>query len=97
MQTNHSSGSQQTAPGGTAAQANNYGVPHAFLWANTVISCLALAISICGLIMFGILYREQEREARVAGQAVDDMRASLIARGINPNNHDITDAGDNKP
>jgi 3-hydroxyacyl-CoA dehydrogenase len=42
-------------------------------------------------------YRELSREVRLNTQATDDMRASLIARGINPNNHDVTDVGGAKP
>jgi hypothetical protein len=42
-------------------------------------------------------YRELATKVALNTNATDDMRASLIARGINPNNHDITDAGGNKP
>jgi hypothetical protein len=83
--------------GGNAASANNYGVPSAFLWVNTAISCLALAFAVVGLVVFGIFYRELEREVRIYGQKQDDMRASMIARDINPNNHDVQDVGGKKP
>lgn len=42
-------------------------------------------------------YRELAQKVALNTNATDDMRASLIARGINPNNHDITDVGGNKP
>jgi hypothetical protein len=42
-------------------------------------------------------YRELATKVALNTNATDDMRASLIARGINPNNHDITDVGGNKP
>jgi hypothetical protein len=42
-------------------------------------------------------YRELATKVALNTNATDDMRASLIARGINPNNHDITDVGGTKP
>lgn len=42
-------------------------------------------------------YRELATKVSINTNSTDDMRASLIARGINPNNHDITDVGGNKP
>lgn len=42
-------------------------------------------------------YRELATKVALNTNATDDMRASLIARGINPNNHDITDVGEAKP
>jgi uncharacterized protein HemX len=42
-------------------------------------------------------YRELATKIALNTNATDDMRASLIARGINPNNHDITDVGGTKP
>ena len=42
-------------------------------------------------------YRELAQKVALNTNATDDMRASLIARGINPNNHDITDVGGTKP
>ncbi len=42
-------------------------------------------------------YRELATKVAINTNSTDDMRASLIARGINPNNHDITDVGGNKP
>lgn len=42
-------------------------------------------------------YRELATKVALNTNATDDMRASLIARGINPNNHDITDVGGAKP
>jgi uncharacterized membrane protein YhiD involved in acid resistance len=42
-------------------------------------------------------YRELATKVALNTNATDDMRASLIARGINPNNHDVTDPGGNKP
>lgn len=42
-------------------------------------------------------YRELATKVALNTNATDDMRASLIARGINPNNHDITDVGGPKP
>lgn len=42
-------------------------------------------------------YRELATKVALNTNATDDMRASLIARGINPNNHDVTDVGGTKP
>lgn len=42
-------------------------------------------------------YRELATKVAINTNSTDDMRASLIARGINPNNHDITDVGGLKP
>lgn len=42
-------------------------------------------------------YRELSTKVALNTNATDDMRASLIARGINPNNHDVTDVGGIKP
>lgn len=87
MQTNDSPSSQSLAPGATGAQANNYGVPAAFLWANTLLSCLALCMAVVGLIIFGIFYRELERETRVLQIKVDGMHAGMVAANLNPNPH----------
>ena len=57
----------------------------------------AFGVAIMTLVITQTSYRELERETRLNTQATDDMRASLIARGINPNNHDITDEGGDKP
>lgn len=69
------------------AEANNYGVPAAFLWANTLLSCLALCMAVVGLIVFGIFYRELERENRVLQVKVDGMHAGLVAANIDTNPH----------
>lgn len=82
-----SPGAVTSERGGSAAQANNYGVPSAFLWANTLLSCLALCMAVTGLVVFGIFYRELERENRVTQLKVDELRTALIAADIDPNPH----------
>lgn len=72
------------------------------------VAALALGISIVNMIQssqaqadmrsrYEQSYRELSTTVAINTNATDDMRASLIARGINPNNHDITDVGGTKP
>jgi hypothetical protein len=72
------------------------------------VACFALGVSIVNMVQtarwqadmrsrYEESYSELSREVRLNTQATDDMRASLIARGINPNNHDVTDVGGAKP
>lgn len=58
---------------------------------------ISLGLSVTTIYIQATAYRELERESRLKAQAIDDLRASLIARGINPNNHDITDPDGGKP
>ncbi len=72
------------------------------------VACFALGVSVMNMIhssqsqaemrsRYEQSYRELATKVAINTNSTDDMRASLIARGINPNNHDITDVGGIKP
>ena len=93
MQTNHSPNSlQANAP---AAQANNYGVPEALVWANTVIATIGAAAGVIALIL--VVGRLQEYrnsialEKRLQTQAIDELRVEAnVSRKLS--GHPVVDS-----
>lgn len=70
------------APSSAAANASVSGVPPSLFWANTLIAGLALAIAVCAIVIYGVLYRELEREVRLQRLETDEMNVRLTLAKI---------------
>lgn len=70
------------APNSSAANASVTGVPPSLFWANTLIAGLALALALVALVVYGIFYRELEREVRLQRLETDEMNVRLALAKI---------------
>lgn len=100
-------GVRQTA-GNSRLVVHNHGMSTSMALTIAGIACAAFGVSVVNMVQssqaqaemrsrYEQSYRELATKVALNTNATDDMRASLIARGVNPNNHDITDLGGNKP
>lgn len=71
--------SSNSAP---VARASVSGVPPSLFWANTLIAGVALALALCAVIVYGVLYRELEREVRLQRLETDEMNVRLALAKI---------------